>query len=78
MVDIKYTEFQYQNLLILAKSNKTFSYIFINLKRILFINKSKVKSKTNLIITLFILLGVLTRLIPHADNFTAVYAIALF
>ena len=36
------------------------------------------KSKTNLIITLFILLGVLTRLIPHADNFTAVYAIALF
>lgn len=36
------------------------------------------KPTISLITTLFILLGVLTRLIPHTDNFTAVYAIALF
>ena len=34
--------------------------------------------KKDLIILLFIVLGVLTRIIPHVDNFTAVYAIALF
>ena len=36
------------------------------------------KLKTNLIIIVFILLGVLTRVLPHPDNFTAIYAIALF
>jgi len=35
-------------------------------------------NKRNLIITGFIILGVLTRIIPHPPNFTAVGAVALF
>tara|TARA_B100001250_G_scaffold406876_1_gene426670 strand:- start:1383 stop:1889 length:507 start_codon:yes stop_codon:yes gene_type:complete len=35
-------------------------------------------NKSNLIITGFIILGVLTRIIPHPPNFTAVGAVALF
>jgi len=35
-------------------------------------------NKHNLIITGFIILGVLTRIIPHPPNFTAVGAVALF
>ena len=35
-------------------------------------------TKKDLLILSFIVLGVLTRIIPHIDNFTAVYAIALF
>ncbi|MBE37664.1 MAG: hypothetical protein CMP50_03300 [Flavobacteriales bacterium] len=35
-------------------------------------------NKYNLIITGFIILGVLTRIIPHPPNFTAVGAVALF
>lgn len=35
-------------------------------------------NKNNLIITGFIILGVLTRVIPHPPNFTAVGAVALF
>jgi len=34
--------------------------------------------KNNLIITGFIILGVLTRIIPHPPNFTAIGAVALF
>ena len=35
-------------------------------------------NKNNLIITGFIILGVLTRVIPHPPNFTAIGAVALF
>jgi hypothetical protein len=35
-------------------------------------------NKNNFILTIFILLGVLTRVIPHPPNFTAIGAIALF
>ena len=35
-------------------------------------------NKNNFILTIFILLGVLTRIIPHPPNFTAIGAIALF
>tara|TARA_Y100000994_G_scaffold155153_1_gene127082 strand:- start:1538 stop:2044 length:507 start_codon:yes stop_codon:yes gene_type:complete len=35
-------------------------------------------NKNNFILTLFILVGVLTRIIPHPPNFTAIGAIALF
>ena len=35
-------------------------------------------NKNNLILTIFILVGVLTRIIPHPPNFTAIGAIALF
>ena len=42
-----------------------------------FIFKNK-NVNTQLLALLFITLGVFTRIIPHADNFTAVYAIALF
>ena len=35
-------------------------------------------NKTNLLITSFIILGVLTRVIPHPPNFTAIGAVALF
>ncbi|MBJ04704.1 MAG: hypothetical protein CMP65_02225 [Flavobacteriales bacterium] len=35
-------------------------------------------SKNKLLITFFIILGILTRLIPHPPNFTAIGAIAVF
>ena len=35
-------------------------------------------NKNNFILTIFILVGVLTRVIPHPPNFTAIGAIALF
>tara|TARA_B100000902_G_C27253393_1_gene886506 strand:- start:121 stop:627 length:507 start_codon:yes stop_codon:yes gene_type:complete len=35
-------------------------------------------NKNNLLITAFIILGVLTRIIPHPPNFTAIGAVALF
>jgi len=35
-------------------------------------------NKNNLLITIFILIGVCTRIIPHPPNFTAVGAVALF
>ena len=38
----------------------------------------KMLNKNNLLITAFIILGVLTRIIPHPPNFTAIGAVALF
>ncbi len=35
-------------------------------------------NKQNVLIAILILIGITTRIIPHLDNFTAVYAVALF